>query len=129
MVDVQQVEITRGAGEIVFDWPETGPKHGGVTPQATWGSSYAISTETLEVRFDGKAKAAGNVFVDKRIIQVCIWYTRAGVQKGDKVCSNATSDGFRWTAGPERTTWCWDDLSSDHTIFNMSRALISPKVF
>lgn len=129
VVDVHQVELTRGGGDVVFDWPETGTKHGGVTPQIAWGSSYAISTETLEVRFDAKAKAGANVFNNVRIIQVCVWYTRANVQKGDKVCSNATSDGLRWYPGPEKTTWCWDDLSADHTIFNWSRVLINPKVY
>ncbi len=130
VVDVGRVELTRGGGDVVFDWPETGTKHGGgVTPQYTWGSSYAISSETLEIRFDGKAKAGANVFNNVRIIQVCIWYERAGAQQGDKVCSNATSNGMRWYPGPEKTTWCWDDLSSNHTIFNYSRVLINPKVY
>lgn len=38
VIDVEQVSIKRGSGEIVFDWQDT-PKQGGVTPQATWGST------------------------------------------------------------------------------------------
>lgn len=128
-VDVKNVPIKRGSGDLVFDFQDK-VKHGTVTPQMTWGSSYAISTETAQIRYDGKAKAAANVYVDKRIIQVCTWYTRDGVQKGDKVCSNATSDGFRWYAGTEKTTWCWDDVNpfAPKTLFNFSLARINPNV-
>lgn len=129
-IDVQQVKIKRGSGEIVVELQDT-PKDGSVVPQATWGASYAISTETFQIRFDGKAKAAANVYSGKRIIQVCIWYTRGGVQKGDKVCSNATSDGFRWYAGPEKTTWCWDDLDPNAPVtqFNISTVRINPSIY
>ncbi|MES2210836.1 MAG: hypothetical protein V4515_11725 [Chloroflexota bacterium] len=62
---------------------------------------------------------------------MCIWYTRDGEQKGDKVCSNATSNGFMWLAGPEKTTWCWDDLNpwAPPTIFNISTARIATNVY
>ncbi len=130
VVDVQQVKIVRGSGEVAVVFEDTSG-HGSVTPYLAWGSSYAISTETFQIRYDGKAKAAGNIYDSKRIIQVCIWYTRDNVQKGDRVCSNATSDGYRWYAGPEKTTWCWDDLNpfAPQTIFNISTARIATNVY
>jgi hypothetical protein len=127
-VDTQQIELVPGSGDVSVVFEDT--TNGSVTPQLTWGASYAISKETFQVRYDGKAKAAGNVFNGKRIIQVCIWYTRDGVQKGDKVCSNADTVGANWVAGPERTTWCWDDPApwAPHTIFNISTVRIDPRI-
>lgn len=127
-VDTLQFEIERGSGPVGVVFEDTSSKPGSVTPQDTWGSSYAISTETLLIRFDGKAKAAANIYGGKRIIQVCIWYTRDGVQKGDKVCSNATSNGSSWLSGPEVTTWCWDDLGDIHTIFKIFTVRIDPGI-
>lgn len=126
VVDAFQCDIEPGSGSVGVVFGDTSNSPGSITPQDVWGSSYAISTETLFVRFDGKAKAAANIFNGKRIIQVCIWYTRDGVQKGDYVCSTAASLGGSWMSGPEVTTWCWDDLSSVHTIFNIATVRINP---
>ena len=130
VVDVEQITLVRGSGEVAVVFGDTSG-NGSITPLAAWGSSYAISTETFQIRYDGKAKAAGNIYAGKRIIQVCIWYTRDNVQKGDKVCSGAYSDGYTWHAGPEQTTWCWDDLNpfAPPTIFNISTARIPPSVY
>lgn len=127
-IDTFQIEIEPGSGTVGVVFEDTSNTPGSVTPQIAWGSSYAISTETFQIRYDGKAKAAANIFNGKRIIQVCIWYTRDNVQKGDKVCSNAASTGASWLSGPEVTTWCWDDLSwlVPPTIFNISTVRIDP---
>jgi hypothetical protein len=125
-VDTFQCEIEPGSGPVGIVFGDTPQGPGSVTPQIAWGTSYAWSTETLLIRYDGKAKADANIFDGKRIIQVCIWYTRDGVQKGDKVCSTAASIGGSWLSGPEVTTWCWDDLGSIHTIFNISTVRINP---
>lgn len=131
LVDVTK-QLKRGSGEVDINFGET-PKGGSVTPLRTWGTSYAISEETAQIRYDGRARAMGNLYgsPQKRVIQVCIWYERGGVQKGDKVCSNATTNGYRWTAGPEKTTWCWDDLNpfAPVTEFHAVAALIAPNVY
>ena len=66
----------------------------------------------------------------KRIIQVCIWYTRGGTQEGDKVCSTATDPNDVWRSGLEVTTWCWDSLNPQdpHTIFNIQTWRIDPRI-
>lgn len=125
-------KLKRGSGQVavIFD----SESKGGITPLKTWGASYAISEETLQIRYDGRAKAAGNLWgsPSKRIIKVCIWYERpAGVQQGDRVCSTAHSDGARWIAGAEATTWCWDDLNpfAPVTQFKWALTLIAPNVY
>ena len=127
-VDTYQLEITPGSDPVGMVWE--GARKGGrnIFPEATWGSSYAISTETVQLYYSGKAKAAGNVYSNKRIIQVCIWYTRDGVMKSDKVCSNAVSTGNGWASGPEVRTGAWDSLNpwAPPTIFNISTVRISP---
>jgi hypothetical protein len=127
-VDTMQLAIVPGSGPVGITFDGTSGKHGSPIPQLTLGTSYAISTETLQIRFDGKAKAAGNIYSGKRIIQVCIWYTRGGTQQGDKVCSNALDDP--WRAGPEKTTWCWDSLNpfDPQTQFVISTVRIDPRI-
>lgn len=130
-VDTWQLEIEPGAGPvgIVFDGTSSSP--GLVTPLATWGSSYANSTETVQLYYSGKAKAAANVYNGKRIIQVCIWSTRGGVMKSAKVCSNATSVGSDWSSGSEVRTGAWDSLNpwAPPTILNISTVRIDPRVY
>lgn len=128
-VDVRTIPLTPGSAEVQVELQDK-VKPRSVSAEATWGASYAISTETAQIRYDGKARAAANIYNLKRIVQVCIWYTRDGVQKGDKVCSNAVSDGFAWYPGPEVTTWCWDDLSWNVPVtqFNISTARIDPAI-
>jgi hypothetical protein len=107
-IDTLQFVIEPGAGPVgvVFDGNSNRP--GSITPQFTWGASYAISEEFVQLHYEGKAKAAANIYAGKRIIQVCIWYERDGEQKGAKVCSNATTSGTVWLPGPEKKTDCWD---------------------
>ena len=130
-VDTWQFEIEPGAGPVGKVFEGTSNRPGLVTPMATWGSSYAISTETLQLYYSGKAKAAANVYNGKRIIQVCIWYTRGGAMKSAKVCSNATSSGTYWSSGSEVRTGAWDSLNpwAPPTIFNISTVRINPLIY
>lgn len=128
--DTIQVEIVPGEGADIGVYFPTTPESGSVTPRMAWGASYATSTERLQLWYDGKAKAAANVFSGKRIIQVCIWYSRGGVLVGNKVCSNATSNGRSWSAGSEAKVTVADtlDWSAPKTIFNIKTSRINPQV-
>jgi hypothetical protein len=129
-VDTVRIEVKRGSGRAGA-LPRGSATRPGVTPLATWGSSYAISTETLQFFYDGKAKAAGNVFAGLRIIQVCIWYTRAGAGVvGAKVCSNANPNTGVWRPGPEVRTSATDSINpfDPHTVFNISTTRINPGI-
>lgn len=130
-VETLQYEIKPGSGPVGAVWESKANRLGPITPQATWGASYAISTETLQLYYSGKAKAAGNVYSNKRIIQVCIWYTRDGVMKSAKVCSNAGTTNGYWSSGPEVTTGAWDTLDpwAPPTIFNISTVRINPNIY
>ncbi len=127
-VVVEQFEVETGAGTVgeVFDTPL---EPGTITPFATWGSSYATSTETLQLKYTGRAKAAANVYNGKRIIQVCFWYTRGTQVVASKICSNASSDSG-WRAGVEKSKSVWDSLvpNAPKTIFNISTARIDPNI-
>jgi hypothetical protein len=127
-VVVEQFEIESGNGPVgeVFG---TTPAPGTITPFATWGTSYATSTETLQLKYTGRAKAAANVYSGKRIIQVCFWYTRDSKVVAGKICSNASSDGG-WRAGVEVSKSVWDSLvpNAPKTIFNISTARIDPTI-
>lgn len=130
-VDTVQFEVARGTGPVGAGFQGSATRPGSVTPQATWGASYAISTETLQFFYNGKAKAAGNVFAGLRIIQVCIWYTRAGAGVvGAKVCSNADPNTGVWRPGPEVRTSATDSLNpfDPQTIFNISTTRINPGI-
>lgn len=128
-VDTFQVELNEGFGSVGTTWEGMGSSGpGGITPQATWGSSYAISTEWgSQLGYDGKAKAGANIWNGLRIVQVCMWYTRDGVNVSGTVCSKATTtNGLTWTAGPEKRMSVWDDLNpfAPQTIFNYSLSRI-----
>jgi hypothetical protein len=128
-VDTYQCEIEPGSGTVGIEFRDAPQGPGSVTPQATWGSSYAISTEWWsQLGYDGKAKAAANIFNNKRIIQVCMWYTRGGAAVSGTVCSNAASTGGSWLSGPEKTMSVWDSLNSRDppTVFNFSTVRINP---
>lgn len=130
-VDVQQFEVTPGGDPVGAYFPTT-PPAGMITPMATWGASYATSTETVQLYYTGRAKAAGNVFNQERIVQVCFWYTRGGNAISSKYCSNASSTGSAWLAGPEVSHGVWDSLipgDSNRTIFNISVSRINPNVY
>ena len=129
-VDGWECELRPDAGPVGLVFDSDQRRQRSVTPLATWGSSYAISTEIVQLYFSGKARAAANVYNGKRIIQVCIWYTRGGEMKSPKVCSTATSSGTFWSPGPEVTTGAWDSLNpwAPPTIFNISTVRIDPRV-
>lgn len=128
VVEVEQFEVTPGGGpvgEIFVD------NAGGIAPMATWGSSYAISTETAQLRYTGKAKAAANIYSGKRIIEVCFWYSRGTQNVSSPRCSNAKVSGSTWYAGPEVSGSVWDSLdpNAPRTIFNISTYRIDPQIF
>lgn len=121
-VDTYEIELSPGGGTVGLRW--------GDRTRATWGSSYATSTEIAYLYYQGKARAAGNVFDGKRIVQVCIWYSRNGVNLTSTVCSNASSASGTWTSGPEVSVGAWDTLVWDapKTTFNIQTVRISPSV-
>lgn len=127
VVETQQVELRPGGEPVVVEWPSGS---GLITPQATWGSSYATSTETAQLYYTGRAKAAANVYSGKRIVSVCFWYSRGGTRLIPNQCSNARTSGSRWVAGPEVSKGVWDTLDPDapRTIFNISTMRIGPGV-
>jgi hypothetical protein len=121
--DTYSLEVTPGSGPTGLRW--------GDKARAVWGSSYAISTETLFLFYQGKAKAAGNVHFGERFVQVCIWYSRSNQPITTPVCSNARSTSTAWVSGPEVGTSAWDSLgwNDPKTYFNISTVRISPTVF
>lgn len=122
--------ITPGSGETVGSQYPTDPVPGKFQTKATWGASYATSDEYVQYFYRGKAKAAANVYSGKRIIKVCIQYTRNGKGVADKRCSSATSNGSSWTAGPETTSNATDAtyVSGPRTIFNISTTRVDPGI-
>lgn len=132
-VDTYEFEIVPGSGPVGIVFEDTPKGPGSITPQITWGASYAISTEWWsQLGYDGKARAMANIFGGKRYIQVCFWYTRAGEGNvSGTYCSNATSNGAAWSAGPEVTAAVWDSFNpiAPPTIFNFSVVKIDPGIF
>ena len=125
-VDVCQREVSPGAGTFSYVWPS-----GRLQTRAVWGTSFATSQELVDLVYIGRAKAAGNVYLNERIVRVCIWYTRDSVAITNQVCSNASSDSGVWLPGPEVSVTAWDILVWDapKTIFNMKVARISPNIY
>jgi len=130
-VDSYRIELTSGStdevGLILTDATGT---QSGISPMATWGSSYALSTEEWQWWYHGRAKAAGNIYSGKRIVQVCIWYTRGQAVISPRVCSNADDNYYCWAPGPEVTTECTDTIDpfAPPTVFNFTVARIDPNV-
>lgn len=123
VVEEQQIVIEPGEGPVGME------TIGGIMPMATWGTSYAISTETLQLYYESKTLAAGNVYQGKRYIQVCSWYTRDGKALTSKKCSGARNMGDnRWVAGTKLTDGVWDSLNplAPKTIFNITTTKINP---
>ncbi len=80
-VDKQSFSITPGGDPvgIVMNGPvDTG---GGLAPMTSWGASYAISKETAQLHYTGRAKAAGNVFQGR----------------GSSRCASGTPGVARWS--------------------------------
>lgn len=118
--DLYQIEITPGNGTVSVVWSDR--------LRSVWGSSYAKSTEYVELYYRGVAKAAGNVYQTSRIIEVCIWYTRNGSAISSKVCSDAYNSGGVWRSGVEVSTTTWDVINwnAPKTNFNISTVRIPP---
>lgn len=118
------------AGALDVEWGGAAASTGGIVPLATWGSSYAISTEQAQLHYYGKALAAGNVYGGQRIIEVCIHYANPG-NHSPTVCSDATSTGSSWISGSEHHVTFWDNLSINWppTNFYIDRVVINPNVF
>lgn len=128
-VDTFQFEIEPGSGSVGIVFEDRSNKPGSIIPQITWGASYAISTEWWsQLGYDGKARAAANIYSGKRIVQVCMWYTRGGAAVSGTVCSTANYLAGTWSAGPEATISVWDSLDpfAPPTIFNVSTVRINP---
>lgn len=133
VINHYEIPITPGDGSVGMQFPEApSGQPGMVVPYADWGASYAHSTETLQLHYTGKAYAAANVYGGKRIVQVCIWYTRGDNTVSDTACSTAIStSGTHWNPGSVATTSCWDSLNpfAPATIFNISTVRIDPTIF
>ena len=117
-------EITPGGGQVGTTYALP-PK--GVTPQTAWGSSFAYSKEIVQLGYMGYAKAGANVYAGQRIVQVCFWYTRSGVQLIPNTCSSANFNGG-WNQGAEVQRSVNDTLdpNAPHTVFNISTYRIDP---
>ncbi|MBM7473783.1 hypothetical protein [Curtobacterium herbarum] len=126
----ESFEITPGTGDTVGSTYPTDRAPGVIQPLADWGSSYARSSEYVQYFYKGTAKAAANVFSGKRIVQVCIQYTRSGKGVADKRCSNAKSNGSSWSAGAEAVSYAADAayVTGPRTVFNISTSRIDPGI-
>lgn len=102
----------------------------GFQTNAAWGASYAISKEIGYVSYRGTARAAGNVYAGKRIVQVCMWYTRNGKAVTGTTCSNAISSSGSWRTGYEVALVSGDSLDANapQTLFNIRTNRIDPGV-
>ena len=129
--DTITIEMEPGSDPVWIVWDGTPRRPGGLTPQVSWGYSYAYSTEAWELYYTGHALAAGNVYQNERIIQVCISYTRGGSVVGPEVCSNATRNGSSWASGPDVETNAWDTLDpfAPPTEFNIRTTRINPNIY
>ena len=126
IIDTFQFELDPNSGSVSLYWSD----RSGLA-RAAWGGSYATSTEIAWLYYVGKARAAGNVYQGKRIISVCIWYSRATEIVSDAKCSNASSNSVAWFSGPEVSVDAFDSLDWDAspTIFNIRTTRIDPTLF
>lgn len=126
IIDTYQFELDPNSGSVSLYWSD----RSGLS-RAAWGGSYATSTEIAWLYYVGKARAAGNVYQGKRIISVCIWYSRAGEIISNAKCSNATGNSVAWFSGPEVSVDAFDSLAWNDTptIFNIRTTRIDPTLF
>lgn len=126
-VITESYDVNPGEGPVgsIYEAAPTG-----ISPLATWGSSYAISKETAQLYYKGRAKAAANVYSGKRIIKVCIWYSQGSVYVSGTVCSSASFTGSSWKVGSEKSVGQWDNLSVNwpQTTFRIQTTRINPSV-
>lgn len=127
-VTTESFEVVPGGAPVGENFERGLPGGGEMSPMATWGTSYAISTETAQLYYTGKAKAGANIYDGKRIIQVCFWYSRGSSNVSSEYCSHAGTNGLSWWAGPEVTHGVWDSVDpwAPPTIFNIRTTRISP---
>jgi hypothetical protein len=125
LVETYQFEVDPNGAPVGLTWSE-----GNRFSRAIWGASYAISTEYIQLYYEGKAKAAANVYQNLRIVEVCIWYTRDSVAVSSKACSGASNSSDFWAPGPEVIVTTIDSLdwSAPKTIFNIKTVKIDPSV-
>lgn len=130
VVETEQFEITPG-GDPVGRVFATTTMPGMIAPMATWGASYAISSETAQLYYTGRAKAAANVYNGLRIVKVCFWYSRGGSAVSSTYCSTASSSGSYWSPGAEVRHGVWDSLdpNAPPTVFNIQTTRINPNVY
>jgi hypothetical protein len=125
-IDLYQIQISPGAAPTSVVWAD----RLGLSRSA-WGASYATSSEIFQLYYEGKAKAAGNVYQNLRIISVCIWYTRGTARVSSEVCSNAIGDTYGWHPGPEVSVGVFDtlDWNAPPTVFNIKTTRINPNIY
>jgi hypothetical protein len=126
IIDTYQFEMDPNSGSVALYWSDRS-----VLSRAAWGGSYATSTEIAWLYYVGKARAAGNVYQGKRIISVCIWYSRGREIVSKVDCSNATSNSVAWFSGPEIIVDAFDSLEweATPTILNIKTTRIDPTLF
>lgn len=128
-VTVRSYKTTKPGGLPVGQtW---GARNIGATPQKTWGSSYATSTESLQYWFTLRVKAAGNVFNGKRYVKVCAWYQQGEHVASETICSSASSSGTSWSPGGEESLTIMDNLSLNwpQTVLWTSVTTINPNIY
>jgi hypothetical protein len=126
IVDTYQFELDPNSASVSMYWSDRS-----ALARTAWGASYATSTEIAWLYYVGKARAAGNIYQSKRIISVCIWYSR-GTEIVSKVdCSTATSNAVAWFPGPEVSVDAFDSLewNATPTVFNIKTTRIDPSLF
>ena len=121
-IDLYQFEQIPGGNPISLVWAGRA--------RDSWGTSYAYSSESFQFFYTGKAKAAGNVYQNLRIVQVCIWYSRGSSKVSATACSIASSNTGAWLPGSEVSVSVTDTLNpfAPQTIFNIQTTRISPLV-
>lgn len=124
-IDTESFVVSAGGGDIGVVFED--PNDEGTAGRTSWGSSYAYSTEILQLGYQGYAKAGANVYSGLRIVEVCFWYTRGGVRLTPTTCSDAYFNGG-WNAGAEVQRGVDDTLDpwAPQTVFNISTARIDP---
>jgi len=132
------------APEITIDGRAFGPEDGLVVTKSyprpvtnamraattyAFGSSYARTSERIQLYYNGESLAAANVFNSRRIVQVCFQYTRDGSNVGG-ACSNASFGTCPPSRGSVATKRVIDSLvpNAPQTRFSYSTSRIDPNV-
>ena len=102
----------------------------GTTANFYFGPSYATSNETAQFFYQGRSYAAANIYGGKRIVGVCVKYTRGGADLTGNYCSNAYSNTGSWSPGRVNGTNIHDTLdpNAPQTIFRYSTSRIDPNI-